>query len=392
MPSQILNDLFEQASQAGASDIHIAVGKPPLMRVNGEILPIGSVKEGPASPSRATPRQEGKETLTARLPDGQVAPPDLAPSDVEQMVRGMLKAPQVERFEREREIDLSYQVASGIRFRVNCHYEREHMGFVARVIPDVIPSMEEIHMPAIAKDIIHADRGIILATGPTGSGKSTTLASMIEEINKERPVHIVTLEDPIEFLYHAKKALIRQRQFGTDFLSFGEAMKRVLRQDPDVILVGEMRDLETIAAALTLAETGHLVFGTLHTNNAAQTMDRVIDVFPPHQQSQIRTQLSMTLKAVIAQRLVPRKGGGRIAIREVLLNSPAVANIIRDNRIAELQNVIQTSAAEGMITVDRDIARLVSEGLIEKEVAEEYVHDREALKRVKVPKAKKGWF
>ena len=385
MPSQILNDLFEQASQAGASDIHIAVGKPPLMRVNGEILPIGSVKEGPASPSRATPRQEGKETLT-------VAPPDLATTDVEQMVRGMLKAPQVERFEREREIDLSYQVASGIRFRVNCHYEREHMGFVARVIPDVIPSMEEIHMPAIAKDIIHADRGIILATGPTGSGKSTSLASMIEEINKERPVHIVTLEDPIEFLYHAKKALIRQRQFGTDFLSFGEAMKRVLRQDPDVILVGEMRDLETIAAALTLAETGHLVFGTLHTNNAAQTMDRVIDVFPPHQQSQIRTQLSMTLKAVIAQRLVPRKGGGRIAIREVLLNSPAVANISRDNRIAELQNVIQTSAAEGMITVDRDIARLVSEGLIEKEVAEEYVHDREALKRVKVPKAKKGWF
>lgn len=373
MASQVLNDLLEQASQAGASDIHIVVGKPPMMRVDGEII---SIAEGV---------KEEKEEEKAE-------PEILMTTDVEQMIRGMLKAPQMERFERERELDLSYQISSGIRFRVNCHFEREHMGFVARVIPDVIPSMEEIHMPAIAQDIINADRGIVLVTGPTGSGKSTTLASMIEKINQAHLLHIITLEDPIEFLYHAKKALIRQRQFGTDFLSFGEAMKRVLRQDPDVILVGEMRDLETIAAALTLAETGHLVFGTLHTNNAAQTVDRIIDVFPPHQQSQIRTQLSMTLKAVIAQRLVPRKGGGRVAIREVLLNSPAVANIVRDNRIAELQNVIQTSAAEGMITVDRDIARLVSEGLLEKAVAEEYVQDRESLKRLKVPKEKKGWF
>ena len=376
MASKILDDLLEQASGVGASDIHIAVGKPPLMRVDGAIVPIANEEE-----------EEKKEEKEKKAP-----PPPLTAVEVEQMVRSMLKAPQMERYEREREIDLSYQIPSGIRLRVNCHYEREHMGFVARVIPDVIPSMADIHMPEITQDIIAADRGIILATGPTGSGKSTTLASMIEEINKVRPVHIITLEDPIEFLYNAKEALIRQRQFGTDFLSFAEAMKRVLRQDPDVILVGEMRDLETIAAALTLAETGHLVFGTLHTNNAAQTVDRVIDAFPPHQQAQIRTQLSMTLRAVIAQRLVPRKDGGRIAIREVLLNSPAVANIIRDNRIAELQNVLQTSAAEGMITVDRDIARLVHEGLIEKDVAEHYAEDVEALKKVKPPKTKAGGF
>jgi len=374
--SKILDVLLEKASAVGASDIHLAVGKPPLMRVDGIILPIG-----------IDPKAKRDAALEAEIPL-------LTPTDIEQMVRSILKAPQVERFEREREIDLSYQITGGMRFRVNCHFEREHMGFVARVIPDVIPSMEDIHMPIVVRELIHLDRGIVLATGPTGSGKSTTLASMIEEINKERPLHIVTLEDPVEFMYHAKRALIRQRQFGTDFLSFGEAMRRVLRQDPDVILVGEMRDLETIAAALTLAETGHLVFGTLHTNNAAQTVDRIIDVFPPHQQSQIRTQLSMTLRAVIAQRLVPRKDGGRVAVREVLLNSPAVANIIRDNRVAELQNVIQTSAQEGMITVDRDIARLISEGVLERETGEEFAEDPESLKKVKVTKKKGsvGWF
>lgn len=354
-----LNDLLEKANEAGASDVHIAVGKSPLMRVDGVIMEI----------------EEGAAALTS--------------TDVEEVVREMLKGPQFERFEREREIDLSYQIASGVRFRVNCHYERENMGIVARIIPDQVPSMEDVHMPEILKEVIASDRGIVLFTGPTGCGKTTSLASMIEEINKERPVHIVTMEDPIEFLYKPKKSLIRQRQYGTDFLSFGEAMRRVLRQDPDVILVGEMRDLETIAAALTLAETGHLVFGTLHTNNAAQTIDRIIDVFPPHQQAQIRTQLSMTLKAVIGQRLVPRKDGGRVATREVMLTTPAIANIIRDNRIAELQNVIQTSAEEGMITLDRDIARLIKMGLLEKGVAESIASSPDILKKVKAPKEKK---
>jgi twitching motility protein PilT len=244
-------------------------------------------------------------------------------------------------------------------------------------------------MPAILSELIKASQGIVLFTGPTGCGKSTSLASMIETINRIRPVHIVTLEDPIEFLYQSKKAVIRQRQFGTDFLSFSEALRRILRQDPDVILVGEMRDLETIAAALTLAETGHLVFATLHTPSAAQTLDRIIDVFPPHQQEQIRLQVSLTLNAVIAQRLLPRKGGGRCAVREVLLNSPAVANIIRDNRIAELPNVLQTSAAEGMITIERDVARLLSENLVEREIANQYVSDPKLLKQLG---AKGGFF
>jgi twitching motility protein PilT len=354
-----INAIFERAQDAAASDIHLVAEQVPLMRVDGVIVPI----------------EEFDQPLTRE--------------EVKTMVVGILTQSQRDRFEREREIDLSYQLPSGTRFRVNCHFERDNVGLVARIIPEKIPTMDDIHMPDIAKEMLTSLQGIVLFTGPTGSGKSTSLASMIEAINDERSLHIITLEDPVEFMYHPKKALIRQRQFGTDFLSFEEALKHILRQDPDVILVGEMRDLETIAAALTLAETGHLVFGTLHTNNAAQTVDRVIDVFPPYQQDQIRTQLSMTLNAVIAQRLVPRKGGGRVAVREVMLNTPAVGNIIRDNRITELANVIQTSAEEGMITVERDVARLLQMGLIEKEVAAQFVGSKDALKMIK---AKRGLF
>ena len=354
MPTHTLDSLFQAAVERGASDLHIAVGQPALCRIDGVIGPLS---------------EDSNELLK---------------EEVEQLIDAILADGQRERFHKEREIDLSHQLPEGTRLRVNCHYERENPGLVARVIPEKIPTMDEIYMPEVTKSLVNAKQGIILVTGPTGSGKSTSLASMIEAINESRAEHIVTLEDPIEFLYHAKKALIRQRQLGTDFLSFGEALKRVLRQDPDILLVGEMRDLETIAAALTLAETGHLVLGTLHTNNAAQTIDRIIDVFPPHQQQQIRTQLSMTLVSVISQRLVPRKDGGRIAIREVLLNSPAVGNIIRDNRMAELSNVIQTSSEEGMLTVERDVARLLKEGLLDKEVAAQHVADPAALKRIKV--------
>jgi twitching motility protein PilT len=354
-----INAIFQEAQDVAASDIHLVTGQPPLMRLDGVITRI-----------------EGYDQ-------------ELTSEEIKAIVVSTLTQTQRDRFEREREIDLSYQIPSGTRFRVNCHFERDNMGLVARVIPEKIPTMEDIHLPDIMKELTTAYQGIVLFTGPTGCGKSTSLAAMMEDINLNRPVHIVTLEDPIEFLYHPKKAIIRQRQFGTDFLSFEEALKRILRQDPNVILVGEMRDLETIAAALTLAETGHLVFGTLHTNNAAQTIDRIIDVFPPYQQGQIRTQLSMTLNAVVSQRLAPRKGGGRIAIREVMLNTPAVGNIIRDNRIAELPNVIQTAAEEGMITVERDVARITQLGLLEKEVAAEFVRDPRVLKTVKV---KKGLF
>ena len=347
-----LDAVFQQGQELGASDVHILVGKPPLLRVDGTIGPI-----------------EGFEQEV------------MSREEVKRLVDGILTPTQRERFEREREIDLSYQIAMGTRFRVNCHYERDNIGMVARIIPEKIPTMEDVQMPAVTAQLIRAAQGIILFTGPTGCGKSTSLASMIEAINRERPVHIVTLEDPVEFLYQSKTAIIRQRQFGTDFLSFGEALRRILRQDPDVILVGEMRDLETISAALTLAETGHLVFATLHTPSAAQTIDRIIDVFPPYQQTQIRLQFSLSLTAVISQRLLPRKGGGRCAVREVLLNSPAVANIIRDNRIAELPNVLQTSAEEGMITIERDIARLLHEGLLDREIAEQYVRDPKVLKQ-----------
>jgi len=246
-----------------------------------------------------------------------------------------------------------------------------------------------VHMPEIVSELIKENQGIILVTGPTGCGKSTSLAAMINEININQNVHMITLEDPIEFLYKSKNSVIRQRQYGTDFLSFPEALRRILRQDPDVILVGEMRDFETIAAALTLAETGHLVLATLHTNSAAQTIERIIDVFPPHQQEQIRTQLSMTLKAVISQNLVPKKGGGRIAIREVMMNTPAVANTIRDNRIAELSNVIQTGGEHGMVTIERDVARLIADGLLDRESAKKLVDNPDVLKKIKT---KKGFF
>ena len=367
MPSKLpleIDTIFGKAEEKGASDIHLAVGKPPMGRYQGRIGVIEGYEE---------------QTLDNR--------------QVDALIKSMLVSSQQERYVNEREIDFSYQLKNGgTRFRVNCHFEKDNPGLVARVIPESIPSMEDIQMPAITAEFTSYDRGIVLCTGPTGSGKSTTLASMIETINKERPVHIITLEDPIEFLYHSQKAIVRQRQFGTDFISFGEALRRVLRQDPDVILVGEMRDLETIAAALTLAETGHLVFATLHTPSAAQTIDRIVDVFPPHQQSQIRTQLSTSLRAVLAQRLVPREGGGRVAIREIMINTPAIGNIIRESRIAELQNVIQTSAEEGMITYERDAARLYGDGLLSREVAENFVEDAALLKQLSRKSKKKGLF
>ena len=346
---------------AVASDVHIVVGKPPIMRVDGELEMI-----------------EGYD---------QIITSEMAM----ELVKSMLTEVQLERFLQDREIDMSYNLEGGTRFRVNCHFEREYPGIVARVIPEIIPTMEDVHLPEITHQLTNLEQGIILLTGPTGCGKSTSLAAMISKINDERGVHIITLEDPIEFLYRPNKAIIRQRQYGTDFLSFSEALRRILRQDPDVILVGEMRDFETISAALTLAETGHLVLATLHTNSAVQTIERIIDVFPPHQQSQVRMQLSMTLAAVIAQRLVPRKGGGRIALREVMFNTPAVANIIRDNRIPELNSVIQTSAEAGMITNKRDAERLVKEVLMDEGEAERYMGDLKSIKATK-PAKNKGFF
>ena len=355
-----INDLLIQSKELKASDIHLFVSKPPIVRIDGVLMPISE----------------------------EAAP--LTSEEVHSLIDQILDELQRVRFDKEKEIDLSYQIPSGDRFRVNCHFEKDNEGMVARLIPEEIPTMEMVHMPEIVSDLIKQTKGIILVTGPTGSGKSTSLAAMINEINENQAVHMITLEDPIEFLYKSKQSVIRQRQYGTDFLSFSEALRRILRQDPDVILVGEMRDFETIASALTLAETGHLVLATLHTNSAAQTIERIIDVFTPHQQEQVRTQLSMTLKAVVSQNLIPKKGGGRVAVREVMINTPAVANTIRDNRMAELPNVVQTGGEYGMITIERDIARLVSDGLLDRKSAEKMIDNPELLKKIKPEK--KGFF
>lgn len=327
--------IFEAARKAGASDVHLAVGSPVLFRIDGQLVP------------------QGKHALSQ--------------AEVQGVVRKMLGEKRAKDFAETREVDVAYGLKDGTRLRVNCHYERGNPGLVARLIPNVIPAPAEVGLTTQIEELCLLKEGLILFTGPTGAGKSTSLAAMLQNINATRSVHIVTLEDPIEFLFPQGKSVIRQRQFGQDFLSFPEALKRVLRQDPNIIMVGEMRDLETIAAALTLAETGHLIFATLHTPNAVQTVDRIVDVFPPHQQTQIRVQLSLSLRAIVAQRLLPRQGGGLVAQREILLNNTAVANIIRDNRIQELKSALQSGVADGMCTFERDAKRLLKEGLIDKE-------------------------
>lgn len=341
--------LFQEAHNQRASDIHLIVGKRPILRIDDQLQEI---KNDPI--------------ITDAL--------------AEKMIRKMLEEQQWEKFIRLKDLDISYEISDGTRFRVNLHWEKNHIGLVARVVPSQIPTMEEILMPKIVYDLMRIDQGLILVTGPTGSGKSTSLAAMINLINNERGVSIVSLEDPIEFIHTPKKSIIIQRQLESDMTSFTSGLKHVLRQDPDVIMVGEMRDLETIAATITLAETGHLVLATLHTLNAAQTIDRIIDVFPPYQQPQVRLQTSMSLKGVISQKLLPRKGGRLVATREVMINTPAISNLIRENKIAQIKTVIQTSADEGMVTMDQDIKRLFKEGIIDRGTAISHMLNPESLK------------
>ncbi|OGJ63701.1 hypothetical protein A3C37_02890 [Candidatus Peribacteria bacterium RIFCSPHIGHO2_02_FULL_53_20] len=336
MPSG-LDQLFAAAAKAGASDIHLAVGSPVVFRIDGDLV------------------EQGKKALTA--------------TDLERAVRGVLGAERFKEFAQKLEMDSAYAVGD-VRLRVNCHYEKGVPGLAARIIPQEIPGIADIGLATVAPSLCNLTDGLVLFTGPTGSGKSTSLAAIIQQINQERSEHIVTLEDPVEFLFPEGKGIIRQRQYGSDFLSFPEALKHVLRQDPNIVMVGEMRDLETIAAALTIAETGHLVFATLHTPNAVQTVDRIVDVFPPHQQQQVRIQLSLALKAIVAQRLLPKVGGGRVAQREILVMNPAVGHIIRDNRSQELKSVLQTGRDTGMTTFENDAKRLLKEGLISKETWE----------------------
>lgn len=334
-----LDEILKIAVNKGASDVHIVTGKSPILRIDGELFEIDKV-------------------------------PTLDPSDAENIILKILSSGQKEKFTKNKDLDLSYEIDDGNRFRVNCHIERGHYGLAARIIPQKIPTMEEITMPEEVYDLTRMHQGLIIVTGPTGCGKSTSLAAMIQLINSERAVNIITLEDPIEFIHKPDKSIIRQRELGNDMNSFAEGLKHILRQDPNVIMVGEMRDLETIGATITLAETGHLVLATLHTPNAAQTVDRIIDVFPPYQQDQIRMQLSMALSGVISQQLMPGKKGGRVAAREIMINTPAISNLIRENKIAQIRSVIQTSAKEGMITMDRALKKLLDDGLITKEEAE----------------------
>ena len=293
----------------------------------------------------------------------------LSRTEAEKLVFSIITEKQKKEFLENRELDISYEINGFSRYRINLFWEKDNVGLVARVISTDVPVLEDLGMPPIVHRLIEKDQGLILVTGPTGCGKSTTLAAMIQRINELRFANIITLEDPIEYIFKPVKSIIKQRQLGTDMNTFQDALKHVLRQDPNVIMVGEMRDLETIAATITLAETGHLVLATLHTHNASQTIDRIIDVFPPHQQAQVRLQLSMSLSGVISQKLLPRVGGGRVAVREILINTPAIANIIRENKIPQMRSVIQTSADVGMFSMDFNIRELLEKNLIDEPTA-----------------------
>lgn len=343
-----IDRILALAASQEASDLHCVVGHKPVLRIDGKLIEI-----------------EDEPVIT--------------PSGMEELVYPMLTPERKKYFIEQRELDFAYSIRQGVRYRVNIHWEKGTIGLVARVVPVGIPTMESVNMPAIAHDLLQMKQGLILVTGPTGCGKSTTLAAMIDAVNKERREHIVTLEDPIEYLFTSDKSLIRQRELYRDFLSFAEALKHIVRQDPNIIMVGEIRDLETISAALTVAETGHLVLATLHTMGASQTIDRIIDVFPPYQQDQIRLQLSTELRAVISQQLIPKPTGGRVAAREILINTPAIANLIRENKVAQIRSVIQTSAEDSMITMDQSVKQLFKEGIIEKEVAQLYMLSPELL-------------
>lgn len=328
-----MQDLLQATIDEGASDLHVRAFMPPELRVHGELVPIAD------------------ESFSAE--------------DTERLCREFCTPEQVNEVERNGGADFALSHNDGTRFRASVFKERNRWGFVLRMIPSTLLTLEKIGLPDTVKELLFKPRGLILVTGPTGSGKSTTLASMIDVINQERGVHIITIEDPIEFYHTSKKSLITQREVGRDVPSFAEAIRRALRQDPDVILVGEMRDLETISAAITAAETGHLVFGTLHTTGAAETIDRIVDSFPTDQQEQVRTQLSVGLQAVISQILLPRiDKPGRVAAFEIMLATPSIRSRIRDNKTFQIRSDIQTGAKFGMVTLDACLLQHYRNGFI----------------------------
>jgi len=334
-----LADALRDLVERGGSDLHLTAGVPPMMRVHGELAAM----------------------------DGQ---PVLTPPELQKAIYGILTQRQREQFENELELDVSHSVSGLARFRVNVFRQRDAIGAVVRVIPFGVKAFDTLGLPSQVANFAYLPRGFVLVTGPTGSGKSTTLASLIDIINRERACHIMTVEDPIEFLHEHKKSVVNQRELGADTRSFAQALKHVLRQDPDVILVGEMRDLETIQVALTAAETGHLVFGTLHTQDAPQTIDRVVDVFPPHQQEQIRVMLSGALQGVLTQQLLKTAdGGGRVLAAEVMVATPAIRNLIREGKTHQMYSMLQSGKQHGMVTMDQSLAELVRTGKVRYEDA-----------------------
>ena len=348
-----LEDLLRVGAHSGASDVHITGDAPPLMRVDGDLIPI----------------------------PGHIDM--LSESWVRAAAFGLMNDGQRAEFDERHEVDLAFAVDGVGRLRVNVFRQLGSVAIALRFIPDRVFTLEELGAPAIARDLALRPRGLVLLTGPTGSGKSTTLTAMVDIINNTRPVHIVTIEDPIEFHHTSMRALIHQREVGSDTNSFAEALRRVLRQDPDVILVGELRDPESIMTALSAAETGHLVLSTLHTQGAAKSVNRIVDVFPADQQHQIRTQLGDTLQGVISQTLLPRaQSGGRTIATEVLVNNPAVANLIREGQVAQLYTAMQAGANDGMHTLDQDLRRLVGEGTVAAAVARTFAIDPASLDNV----------
>ncbi len=343
--------LLEEVVKRRASDLHLQVGLPPMLRLDGELIPIAGYNP-------------------------------LDEAAVESLVFAILDQDQRQILTKDKEFDFSFAFGTLGRFRVNAFHERGNVAAALRLIPNEIKTIAELGLPNVVLNFANYPRGLVLVTGPTGSGKSTTLAALVDKVNTERAQHIITIEDPIEFTHKSKKSVVVQREVHYDTYSFSAALRSSLRQDPDVVLIGEMRDLETISAAITIAETGHLVFATLHTDSAAQSIDRMVDVFPPHQQPQVRAQLSNILMAVVSQRLVPTIGGGRVAAAEIMVANPAVRNIIREGKSHQLDAIIQTGADQGMQTMDRTLVNLVQAGTITYDHAREFAVDLVEFERL----------